>query len=1001
VKIRRAVPAAQYANPPARTRPSSPRRTSKRRAVNLPDHDQLHHYWTQDPEGLAQWADHPHPYAALYREILKHVKEPAKAHAIAAAWYHDVFHRWPAEGHGGKRAARSSSRRERKFDPLQPRDPHDGKWIDTGSGATSALTDALKLAGKADLAPGEHLRGSGKVDGYNGTVRMALVERDGHEKLRLGIGGGGFGGRDDEAGPWRAGPDRTAAINADRKKLRDEQAAIGRELDTLDANPSADPARKSELEKRYAELDDMDTSDVFPNGFTSEVDPSTARQLHTSLSEAIAAAEAKLAQGNAHYDQIDALQEQQSKLKYLGRKWTPAEEAHWDDLQAKIDKLTAQNGQFDYQVFGEGTLPGQWADIHYQVELDDYSVGVWTDLAAVPHGSTFDQIRHDEQFAQFETPDVRKFLRLLSRFLTSPSGRSVTRQTQARAADVAAGAMVALIPSAADRARLAVDAGESADQLHLTLAYLGKAAEWPAEARAAVIEAVRTLAEGNPPVEADGFAISAFNPTGDEPCIVLGVGGDELNWVHDAVIAAVNEAGETVGVDVPEQRLPWVPHVTLVYTDDLGQIKALVDRTGPITFDAIRVAFAGEAADVPLTDTEGPDEDTAALIAALAAVTGRPSARAWEAEKHPRRPKGAPGGGQFLSLTEHLTSKLKPHRDGRGHGDPFEGFSREQLRKVAKARGHQPRRGATREELAATLHADLIHGSTGDRLNRLHTLQPRELHDLFRDLSNQDNPDSHALDRVLDEMDRRAPDRADGNPLAGHDLRAMSTGDLFDAWERHKRHPEAVSAIEQELSRRDAEHDRLADLPEPDQTSDNHPHTAQTLEDLDNWLIEQQAGDDERARKAARDRAIDGLIAKGWEYRDAYAAVYGLDPDQLLRDEKASLVNLDRRPGETLEATSKRLYAEWVYLRWMQAETDTNGYLLNKRGRARGVNALTLFSGPAHVARAYASDELKAWWELNGRRTYTEFRADLLGRAKDIALAKEIRLGGNGQDFGI
>jgi 8-oxo-dGTP pyrophosphatase MutT (NUDIX family) len=96
VKVLRRVPAAQYANPPGITRPAE-----RADHPDLPGHDQLHHYWTQDPDGLAQWADHPHPYTALYQEILKHVHEPAKAHAIAAAWYHDVFHHWPAEGRGG------------------------------------------------------------------------------------------------------------------------------------------------------------------------------------------------------------------------------------------------------------------------------------------------------------------------------------------------------------------------------------------------------------------------------------------------------------------------------------------------------------------------------------------------------------------------------------------------------------------------------------------------------------------------------------------------------------------------------------------------------------------------------------------------------------------------------------------------------------------------------------------------------------------------------------
>jgi len=59
-----------------------------------PGRDELHHYWTQDPEGLAKWADAPHPYEALL-EHLEHHMGPGMAHRVAADWFHDVFHFWP------------------------------------------------------------------------------------------------------------------------------------------------------------------------------------------------------------------------------------------------------------------------------------------------------------------------------------------------------------------------------------------------------------------------------------------------------------------------------------------------------------------------------------------------------------------------------------------------------------------------------------------------------------------------------------------------------------------------------------------------------------------------------------------------------------------------------------------------------------------------------------------------------------------------------------------
>jgi hypothetical protein len=287
------------------------------------------------------------------------------------------------------------------------------------------------------------------------------------------------------------------------------------------------------------------------------------------------------------------------------------------------------------------------------------------------------------------------------------------------------------------------------------------------------------------------------------------------------------------------------------------------------------------------------------------------------------------------------------------------------------------------------------------RLSKLDQLDDVQLGDLFADLSQRPDPDQGHLSRVLDEMDRRAQPQTPGDPLADQDLRKLLDAELFDSWDQYREHPETVTRIEAELVRRDADRDLVDGLPEPDQVADTHPAAAETLAELDAWLAEQQAADDERARQAARELAIDGLVARGWEYRDAYAHVYGLDQDQLLRDERAALVDEQRRKGESREQAVRRLYGEWVQLAYMAAEDATRGFMLNQRGRAKGINPVTLFSGPAHVARAYASEELARWWEEHGRKTYTEFRAELLGRAADVAAAERIRLRGNGRDFGL
>lgn len=52
--------------------------------------DQLKHYWTKDPEGLAKWATHPHPWTALYKHLVKHVN-PEFAKRLTETYFVAVF----------------------------------------------------------------------------------------------------------------------------------------------------------------------------------------------------------------------------------------------------------------------------------------------------------------------------------------------------------------------------------------------------------------------------------------------------------------------------------------------------------------------------------------------------------------------------------------------------------------------------------------------------------------------------------------------------------------------------------------------------------------------------------------------------------------------------------------------------------------------------------------------------------------------------------------------
>lgn len=177
------------------------------------------------------------------------------------------------------------------------------------------------------------------------------------------------------------------------------------------------------------------------------------------------------------------------------------------------------------------------------------------------------------------------------------------------------GAMIALIPRAEDAERLTVDGGEPIDELHTTLFFLGEAVELPPRFRAEIRDAVHRAVSGLPPVEGEGFALSAFNPPGvvsndgkqRDTCIVLGVGGEDISDTHALVTSAVLDVAARYGVDLPSQHKPWTPHITLAYTDDLSRMPALADRAGTVIYDRVRIAFAGEHTDIPLTAADRAD----------------------------------------------------------------------------------------------------------------------------------------------------------------------------------------------------------------------------------------------------------------------------------------------------------------------------------------------------------------------------------------------------------
>ncbi|MFF0001301.1 phage minor capsid protein [Streptomyces avermitilis] len=226
----------------------------------------------------------------------------------------------------------------------------------------------------------------------------------------------------------------------------------------------------------------------------------------------------------------------------------------------------------------------------------------------------------------------------------------------------------------------------------------------------------------------------------------------------------------------------------------------------------------------------------------------------------------------------------------------------------------------------------------------------------------------HAIEHGLDDVDQLAAEAHRRDMLAG----LFPTGRLLDdlsevgddalAWAMQYANEAELLRIAGEMDRRDA-----VDLPTP-------AATGNAVDDLlaDRDALAEAMGDttpDPNAWGAlADDQALDDADPGFWDdLKQAAARLYRDDDDH---DERHKITR----------AEARQLYDEYVYRQYLAAEDACNGYLLNKKAQAAGHNPATLFSGPARIAYARASDELKEWWAEHGRLTQAEFIEQVTGK---------------------
>lgn len=167
-------------------------------------------------------------------------------------------------------------------------------------------------------------------------------------------------------------------------------------------------------------------------------------------------------------------------------------------------------------------------------------------------------------------------------------------------------------------ADLALDDGEPAGSLHITLKFLGDTDSWSDSQRAALTSAVAGVVDifEQGPFQLNVGGYGALGPEGAQVAFLESPG---LTGFREAIADAVDMLASTFGTDVSDTYDGFTPHMTLAYDGDVNQLAALQGQT--FTASTVRVSFGTDATDIAL---DGGAASNAELVASGFPIVRRP-----------------------------------------------------------------------------------------------------------------------------------------------------------------------------------------------------------------------------------------------------------------------------------------------------------------------------------------------------------------------------------------
>ena len=157
------------------------------------------------------------------------------------------------------------------------------------------------------------------------------------------------------------------------------------------------------------------------------------------------------------------------------------------------------------------------------------------------------------------------------------------------------GVMVALYPSPDVAAALAHDGGEDPDELHITLAYLGKAAGIGDTEK--LKSAVAGFAASTAPLTGEVSGLGRFT-AGPEPCTYASVDSPALPTARQRLVDLLDRAGFP-----PSQLHGFTPHITLAY-DESGLTPPASVEHHQLRFGTVVLQVGSEQTVYPLTGVQ-------------------------------------------------------------------------------------------------------------------------------------------------------------------------------------------------------------------------------------------------------------------------------------------------------------------------------------------------------------------------------------------------------------